>query len=305
MKTVGVVIATYNGENFLDAQLRSITHQTQKPQQIVIVDDCSQDGTKKIIRNFIREYPEGFFFIENEENLGSKRTFEIGISNCFADYIALCDQDDVWKPEKIARQYEALEKNQKAQLCFHDLALMDREGLPKDKNYWEIAPPYEPLPVVGSQARERLVNLSNPVPGCTMFFSAQLKKNILRMPPSKWVGHDWWISVVAFFYADPIFISDPLAYYRIHSRQTAGIGTKLKKEKKDREDLSILLRVKREVKRLFRRRPRYAEMRERRHEMSVELLKVIEISEKILADPARIAEHKRLKEKIQKNLQDQ
>jgi len=298
------VIATYNGENFLRAQLRSIKDQTQKPQQIIIIDDCSQDGTKKIIRNFIPEFPERVFFIENKENLGSKRTFEIGISNCSADYIALCDQDDVWRPEKIAKQYEALEKNQKAQLCFHDLTLMDKEGLPKDKNYWEVAPTDEPLPVVGSQARERLVNLSNPVPGCTMFFSAQLKKDILPVPPSKWVGHDWWISVVAFFYADPIFISDPLAYYRIHSRQTAGIGTMLKKERKDREDLSIILRLERELKRLFRHSRRYAEMRERRQEMSTELLKVIETSEKVLTDPTRIAEYKKLKEKIQENLHE-
>jgi len=304
MKTIEVVIATYNGEKFLDEQLRSILAQTHRPQQIVVIDDCSQDGTKKIIKKFITEYPEMFLFIENKENLGSKRTFEIGIANCSADYIALCDQDDVWMPEKIGRLYEALEKNKEAQLCFHDLSLMDGEGQPKGKNYWEVAPPGQPLPVLGFQARERLVNLSNPVPGCTMFFSAQLKRHILPMPPSKWVGYDWWISVVAFFLADPILVYDPLAYYRIHSRQTAGLGMILKREKKDKEALSLLLRFEREAKRIFRHRQRYGEMRERKYEMSLELLRVLETWEKIHADPVRIAEHKRLKEQIQQNLQE-
>lgn len=299
MKTIGVVIATYNGEYFLGEQLRSIRAQTHRPDQIVVVDDCSQDGTKKIIKTFISESPEMFLFIENGENMGSKRSFEIGIANCEADYLALSDQDDVWIPEKLAKVYAALENNPKAQLCFHDLKLMDEKGLPLGKNFWEVSPPDEPLPVLGFSARERLTNFSNPVPGCTMFFAAELKKYILPMPPSKWIGHDWWVSVIGFFFADPIFLREPLAYYRIHHRQSAGIGMTLKMKKEKGRRLPLPLRLERELKRIFKRRRRGSEKQERMQEMSMELLKVIEICEKKNTNPENLTNLERLKNTIQ------
>ncbi len=57
MKTVGVVMATYNGAEFLREQLDSIIRQTQLPQQIVIVDDCSKDKTREIIHEYINLFP--------------------------------------------------------------------------------------------------------------------------------------------------------------------------------------------------------------------------------------------------------
>jgi glycosyltransferase involved in cell wall biosynthesis len=157
--------------------------------------------------------------------LGPKRAFGIGIERCTTDYIALCDQDDIWEPEKIAKQFKTLEGNKYANLCFHDLKLIDQKGNYIGKSYWEMA--LEPLPVTGSRARKRLVDCLNPVPGCAMFFSSDLKKHIIPMPPSKWICHDWWICVVTFFFDDPISINETLTKYRLHPNQTAGIRINL------------------------------------------------------------------------------
>lgn len=309
LKSVGTVIATYNGEKFLDEQLKSILQQTQRPQQIVIVDDYSQDKTKEIIDKYVKKFPNLVTFIQNERNLGPKSTFEIGISTCETDYIALCDQDDIWEPDKITKLFQTLENNKKAKLCFHNLKFINENGDPiKDTNYWNVAPLHEPLPVIGAKARERLANFSNPVPGCTMFFSSDLKKYIFPMPSSKWIGHDWWISVNAFFFADPIFVEDTLTKYRLHSNQTAGIGTILNKRKINKNKMPLYSRVAREIKRIFSknksRKTKLLAMKESRHAMSMELLEVIKKCEGINLSPELAAEYQLLKNRISKNIKN-
>jgi glycosyltransferase involved in cell wall biosynthesis len=306
LKTVGVVIATYNGEKFLNEQIQSILNQFKKPEKIVVVDDCSMDTTKDIIKYYMKNFPELFIFIENEKNLGSKKTFEIGIAACDTDYIVLSDQDDIWTPEKISKLFYLLERNENAKLCFHDLAMIDSQGTGLGRNFWEAAPAHEPLPVTGLAARERLVALSNPVPGCTMFFSSGLKNFILPIPPSKWVGHDWWISVIAFFLADPVYVTDTLAFYRLHANQTAGIGTVLKKGKISRNRISLYSKIKREIKRIVNwqkiRNVRKDEIKQRQHDMNIELLRVIKKCETGDITAEQRKEYRLLKEKITHDL---
>ena len=306
MKTVSVVIAAYNGQRFLREQIESIIAQTRPLAKIIIVDDGSRDGTREIIRRYMEKYPEKFVFIQNEKNLGSKSTFENGISACDTNYIALSDQDDIWEPNKIEVLYNVLEKNKEALLCFHDLKFIDYDGNFIDKNFWEMAPHDEPLPVTGAEARKRLADLSNPVPGCTMFFSFLLKKHILPIPSSKWVGHDWWISVVAFFLSSPVFVRDPLTRYRLHSDQTAGIGTTLKQTSYGKEKHSLSFKVKREVGRIFKRgfsrENKLLEKDKRAIEMSVALLKMIETCERLDNHPVKKSEVEQIKVKIEERL---
>ena len=287
MKTVGVVLATYNGGRYLSQQIESILNQTHKPDKIYIVDDASSDGTKDIILKYARQSPDQLTFIENHHNLGAKKTFETGISACNTDYIALSDQDDIWRPDKISKLYDKLEQNSQAGLCFHDLSLIDERGSPIGKNYWEVTPEEQSLPVNGAQARERIVHLANPVPGCSMFFTCQLKKYILPIPPSKWVGHDWWISAVSFFFADPVFINEPLSHYRLHANQTAGIGIVLEKDAFSKNKIGIYAKLKRELKRLLHfRQLRYLKQFERKQRAADMYLELFNIIDKCRKDHA-------------------
>jgi len=306
MKTVGTVMATYNGERFLDEQLNSIINQTHRPQQIVIVDDRSQDGTKEIIEKYMNKFPRLFIFVENMKNMGLKKTFARGLSLCDTDYIALCDQDDIWKSEKIEKLFKALRENWGAKLCFHDLEIINQYGETRANSFWEKAPPDEPLPVVGRSARKRLTHFSNPVPGCTMFFDASLKEHILPMPSSD-IGHDWWISAVAFFLADPIYIEGTLTKYRLHPYQAAGIGTTLKKKEDERKILPVHLRIAREIKRAISKkklkREKLQSMNVSRYSNSIEIIQIIDKSFEMNLFQDRKVEYEMIRNKMKENLE--
>lgn len=105
---IAVVMATYNGELFLKEQLDSILTQTLLPYEIIIQDDCSQDDTWCILQLYRKRYPKLIKIYRNESSLGAHQNFIKAFQYVKSDYIAPCDQDDIWMPEKLERLYWAL-----------------------------------------------------------------------------------------------------------------------------------------------------------------------------------------------------
>jgi len=108
--TVSVALCTYNGAAYLGEQLDSIVAQSRPPDELVVCDDGSTDGTVGLLQAFVPEAPFPVRLYRNERNRGFAKNFERAISLCTGDFIALSDQDDVWKPEKLARLATALAK---------------------------------------------------------------------------------------------------------------------------------------------------------------------------------------------------
>ena len=104
-KRVSVVMATYNGEPYLQEQLDSIVAQTYPVHELIIQDDGSSDRTVDIARSYELRYPFVHVFV-NEQNLGFQENFRTAVMRATGDFVALSDQDDVWFPEKIAKQVE-------------------------------------------------------------------------------------------------------------------------------------------------------------------------------------------------------
>ncbi len=98
-KTLSIVMATYNGERFLREQLDSLYRQTLQPDEVLVVDDCSTDGTVGILEEYHRSH--GLKYVVNEHNLRVNKNFEKGLKLCSGDYIMFCDQDDIWMDNKI------------------------------------------------------------------------------------------------------------------------------------------------------------------------------------------------------------
>src|SRR4051812_31015555 len=98
---VSIVMATFNGARFLQQQLQTITEQTYRELEIIICDDASTDDTRSIIQAFALKDPR-IRWIFNETNLGINKNFEQGFREAKGAFIAIADQDDVWKTEKIA-----------------------------------------------------------------------------------------------------------------------------------------------------------------------------------------------------------
>ena len=106
-KRVSVVMATYNGEPYLKEQLDSIVAQTYPVHELIVQDDGSDDRTVEIARSYEQLYPFVHVYV-NEKNLGFQENFRTAVLRATGDFIALSDQDDVWFPEKIAKQVEAI-----------------------------------------------------------------------------------------------------------------------------------------------------------------------------------------------------
>ena len=118
---VSIALCTYNGEQFLEKQIDSLLNQTYSNLQIIICDDASQDDTKAILEDYSDSRIKKIF---NHKNIGYIKNFEQAINLCKGDFIALCDQDDIWKPEKIETMLNSIDD---AWLLFCDSELIDEQ----------------------------------------------------------------------------------------------------------------------------------------------------------------------------------
>src|SRR4051794_10321745 len=99
---VMILLATYNGEKYLDELMRSLLSQTYRNFGVLVRDDHSSDRTPEILERWSASQPDKVHVISDDlGNLGSLRSFSLLMESCDAPYFALCDQDDVWLPNKI------------------------------------------------------------------------------------------------------------------------------------------------------------------------------------------------------------
>lgn len=121
MKT-SVVMATYNGTEFLKEQLDSLRDQTMKLDEVIICDDRSSDDTVKFLTKYIRDngLEETWTVIVNEENLGYANNFHKAMQLAKGEYIFFSDQDDIWFANKIEEMVRVMEGNPQIQLLCTD-----------------------------------------------------------------------------------------------------------------------------------------------------------------------------------------
>ena len=114
---VSICMCTYNGEKYIKQQLDSLIQQTKLPNEIIVFDDCSNDNTVNIIKDYKKKYSQIDWIInENKKNNGWKINFHEAINKTTGDYIFLCDQDDIWMSDKIERMIEIMQKNEEIEL---------------------------------------------------------------------------------------------------------------------------------------------------------------------------------------------
>src|SRR5688572_4651531 len=131
-------MCTYNGEAYLLAQLQSIAAQTSPPDELVICDDGSTDATVDIAQAFAAGVPFPVRLYTNERTVGSTKNFEKAIGLCTGDVIALADQDDVWRPEKLARIAAALAAAPDVGLVFSDADVVDAASRSLGLRLWDL-----------------------------------------------------------------------------------------------------------------------------------------------------------------------
>lgn len=123
---VSVIMPAYNSEAFIAESIQSVINQTYKNWELLVVDDASEDSTRKIIRDFSNA-DDRIHFYENESNLGTHQARNKGIKKAQGDFIAFLDADDLWKPEKLEKQLKFLSQENIA-ACFSSYDLISEDG---------------------------------------------------------------------------------------------------------------------------------------------------------------------------------
>ena len=113
---ISVAMTTYNGEKYLRDQMDSLLRQTYLPFEIIVVDDASNDGTWEMLQEFEKEVPFVHCY-QNEKNLGPLGSFRRAFSLVKGDYIAPCDQDDIWFEDRLEKCYMAMDDTIRMVFC--------------------------------------------------------------------------------------------------------------------------------------------------------------------------------------------
>lgn len=218
--TICVAMCTYNGATYLRQQLESIAAQTRRPDQMVIVDDGSSDGTVEIAHSFaqVAEFPVQVTI--NERNLGYAKNFQRAIELAQGELIALSDQDDVWRPLKLEKITTAFAGSPRTGLVFTDAELVGADLSPVGFRLWPAVRFSEAAQAQlrRGEAFEVLLR-GNIVTGATMAFRSIFKDLVL---PIEGGLHDAWIALLISAVAELEMISEPLIDYRQHSDNQIG-----------------------------------------------------------------------------------
>ena len=113
--SISVIIPVYNRYNLIDRAIKSVLQQTRPPDEIIVIDDGSTDGTDMIIK---KNYPD--IILLQQKNRGVSCARNNGIKNAKGTWITLLDSDDEWLPEKLEKQLMTLQDNSSSQICHTD-----------------------------------------------------------------------------------------------------------------------------------------------------------------------------------------
>jgi glycosyltransferase involved in cell wall biosynthesis len=219
---ISIALCTYNGEKFLQEQLDSIADQSLQPGELVVCDDLSNDSTIAILTRFKTRAQFAVHIHRNEKNLGPVKNFEKAISLCRGDYIFLCDQDDVWLPNKIElslkkmAQMEAVYGADAPILVHTDARVVDAKLNLIAESLWHFQ---KTNPEKG-KILNRLLQ-QNTATGCTLLINEALKKTALPFAEDAMM-HDWWLALVAVTFGHCECLHEPLVLYRQHGDNDTG-----------------------------------------------------------------------------------
>ena len=222
MGTVRILLATYNGEKYIEEMVESILAQDYSDWQLVLSDDMSRDGTPEILDRYAREYPDRITHYRSGLHFGNAQGHFLHLLGQFPDapYIMFCDQDDVWHQDKISKtlgKMKEIEKPGKPSLVHTDLRVVDAR-------LEEMGPSFLAYSGIrGDRLGLKQLLVQNVVTGCTTMINGELAEfaNAHR-PEGKILMHDWWLALIAATLGTIGFLDEATIDYRQHGNNTVG-----------------------------------------------------------------------------------
>lgn len=247
MKTVDILLATYNGEQYLVEQIESILNQTYKDFRLLISDDCSTDNTKQIIKEYEKKDKRIKVFFQ-DKNVGVVQNFEFLMKKVENDFFMFSDQDDIWKENKIEVTLNKIQLTN-ANLVYSDLEVVDSDLNITFESYWKLKGIYHKIKKYNNFES---LYLNNFVTGCTIIARKDLIKKALPLPKtSKYVLHDYWISLIASQDGNIEYVEESLIKYRQHKNNKVGSKKKSDTIEKFEEMRDLFIDVKKQHFRVF------------------------------------------------------
>lgn len=229
---VSVSLVTFNHERFVAQALDGILMQrTDFDFEVIVGDDCSTDGTRRVIEEYRARFPDRIRTVNPERNLGDagRPMFVETVRHCTGDYIAMLDGDDYWTaPDKLQRQADYLDAHSECSLCYHDAEIVS-EGpeLPR----WEFIAPQVP----DFLTAEDLL-WSCPIPAC----SGMIRREVVEDFPA-WFFSGPWADIALYLMAAEHgkigLIREKMGAYRVHP---GSVWSSLDEEAQVRSALAVL-----------------------------------------------------------------
>jgi hypothetical protein len=209
--------------------LDSFATQSRLPDELVVCDDRSQDGTLDVLRDFARRAPFAVKIVSNREQMGSTRNFEQSIGLCCGDLIALSDQDDVWHPSKLSTIENRFANDPALGLVFTNGDLIDQHGSRLSGDMWSrfrFSHKLQQRLRREPDAYDLLLSRCF-ITGATIVFRATLREVALPIPGhTPTFIHDRWVASIAASVTRVEALDEKLIAYRLHPAQQMGVGKK-------------------------------------------------------------------------------
>ena len=222
-----IAIATYNGEKYIAEQLESIIGQSCKPDQIIISDDGSCDGTIDACTRVLQKSSIRYSILRNE-NHGVANNFYNAIRHCDGDVIFFCDQDDVWLSSKVKIVLNFFTAHPSCCMVVSNAIIWNPERADNTSSLFDFFNIGNVIGEDGIADSENLINKfirHNFINGMCM----AIRKSIVQFPDTNLhIYHDVWFTVIAIANGDIAFLSQPEAKYRQHADNTQGLKRNLK-----------------------------------------------------------------------------
>lgn len=234
---VTILLATYNGKDYIAEQLDSLLGQSYSSFVCYIHDDGSTDGTIEIIKKYEERFPDKFKIYDYERKGSSQLNFYSLLPFITTPYAMFCDQDDVWKKDKIEKELNELKKLELEEgdipiLVFTDLEVVDKQLNTIDTSFFKY------MSINPENTSIKLLLFDGVAAGCTIMLNKKLVDLINRSNHGE-IMHDLWATFIASALGKIVFLPESTIYYRQHGNNV--IGAKIKGKKRILDRKRILL----------------------------------------------------------------
>jgi glycosyltransferase involved in cell wall biosynthesis len=221
---ISIAMATYNGAAHLRAQVESLFGQSRMPDELVVHDDASSDGTQQLLLDIAEQAPFPVRILQADRNHGVNAAFGTALRHCRGDIVFFCDQDDIWHPEKVKACLDALDQHPEAAFVFSDASQFTGGCSDLSQSLWQLSA-FSPARQVAFRRSplETMLKGGNFVYGMASAFrrNAILPFARIDCDPIA-MTHDTWFSLhTVAMGATGIALPQRLVRYRRHAAQTS------------------------------------------------------------------------------------